>query len=136
MRRTLSVHRMTETRIHRRLVAALVRDMLARGIRVTAADAPGWRRPQLVGRRRPDVVGYYHAGGAVVAGEAKRGPELWGSRPQLEEMALALPAVGPIGGYALLILGVLPEWEREAAALCSSLSLPRTASVVWTPQLS
>ncbi len=62
---------MAESRDHRLLVAALLRRMIERGIAVHGADAAGWPRPQLVGGRRPDVLGYYAAGGSAVAGEAK-----------------------------------------------------------------
>lgn len=107
--------------------------MIERGIAVRGAAAAGWPRPELVGGRRPDVLGYYAAGGTVVAGEAKRGPELWSCRAQLTDIARALPSRGPVGGGALLILGVLPGWETEAMELCSLIECPRTSSMVWSP---
>ena len=38
---------------------------------------PRLARVRMLGARRPDVFGYCNVVGAVVAGEAKRGPELW-----------------------------------------------------------
>lgn len=122
---------MAESREHRALVADLVRQMLARGITVRTADSPGWSRPSLVGLRRPDVFGFYRAGGTIVAGEAKRGPELWSSRTQLEQLADALPTTGPPGTQALLILAVPSEWELEAKEVCRSLHAPGTVPLVW-----
>jgi hypothetical protein len=126
---------MAESRDHKRLVACLVRRMMEQSITVTAAQAPGWPPPPWIGRRRPDVFGYYRTGGAVVAGEAKRGPELWDCRQQIEELATALPLSGPSGADALLILGVMPGWETEAADFCATLSLLRTAPIVWSPAI-
>lgn len=124
---------MSETREHRLLVAALVARMQHSSITVLSAAAPGWPRPPLIGGRRPDVVGFYRPGGSIVAGEAKRGPELWGCLSQLEDIAAALPELGPQGSGALLILGVMSGWESEAKAVCELIQTPRTSSQVWSP---
>lgn len=124
---------MPETREHRRLVSALVARMQQSSITVMSAAAPGWPAPPLIGGRRPDVLGFYRPGGSVVAGEAKRGPELWACLSQLQAIAMALPELGPRGGGALLILGVMPGWEAEATAFCDQIRSPRTSSQVWSP---
>jgi hypothetical protein len=102
-------------------------------ITVGGAAAPGWKPPPLIGGRRPDIVGYYRIGGSIVAGEAKRGPELWGSLGQLEDIAVALPTLGPIGGGALLIVAVTAGWEAEASAVCELIPSPRTSRAIWSP---
>lgn len=127
---------MPESRDHRLLVVALVNRMGEQGITVLGAEAPGWRRPALVGGRRPDVLGYYRPGGCVVAGEAKRGPELWDCARQLAEIAEALPSQGPPGAGALLIIGVMPGWADEARELCTLIACPRTNTSVWSPARS
>lgn len=126
---------MAESREHRLLVLSLVTRMLEYDIAVLAAEAPGWRRPAVIGGRRPDVIGFYRVGGSVVAAEAKRGPELWSCQRQLEEMAQALPTTGPVGAGALLILGVPREWVAEAQELCAQIDAPRTAATVWSRYL-
>src|SRR4051812_1785512 len=110
---------MAESREHRRLVAAVVRDMLDVGITGLAAAAPGWPAPPLIGGRRPDVRGYYAIGAAVIAGEAKRGPEAWSSIRQLQDIADALPSDGPAGAGSLLILAVREAWA-DARDVCGA----------------
>lgn len=121
-----------EGREHRRLVSSLVRRMQASGLTVQAAECPGWPRPPTIGRRRPDVVALYRAGGAVVAGEAKRGPDLRRSHSQLSELAEALSGRGPRGAGALLILAVPLGWEAEAFDVCADLPRSRTMTTVWS----
>lgn len=123
---------MAESLDHRRLVRGLVGHLLRSHVRVLAADTPGWPRTPALSGRRPDVLGFYRAGGAVVAGEAKRGPELWACRAQLDELTHALPRYGPKGADAALVLAVLPGYEDEALALAATLT-GRTAVSVWTP---
>jgi hypothetical protein len=67
-----------------------------------------------------------------MAGEAKRGPELWACRHQLRDIAAAPPAYGPNGAGALLILGLGDAWAGDARDLCDSLGNGRTATAVWT----
>jgi len=117
-----------EGREHRLLVRELVRHLQSRHVTVIGADSRGWPRSPAVGRRRPDVLGYYRPGGAAVAGEAKRGPELWSCRPQFEELAAALPACGPKGAGAALILAVGEDF-RYARTMVAG----RTSVTVWTP---
>lgn len=126
---------MAETRQHQRLVLALVRYLQRVGCEILAADAPGWPRTPLLGGRRPDVLAYYTIGGCMLAGEAKRGPEMWKALAQLDSVAAALPGWGPIGSGGLLILAVEPEWDAEARLLCSVVSRPRTFATVWTPDV-
>lgn len=122
---------MAEGREHRLLAAGLARSMAAGGVRIQGADAPGWPRSPWVGGRRPDVVGHLRVGGAAAAGEAKRGPELWGCLAQLRHIAAALPDRGPAGAGALLILAVGYGWEEEAEEMARELAGVRTAVVVW-----
>lgn len=124
---------MAESREHQRLVSGLVRHLQSLGVVVIAADAPGWRRTPLVGGRRPDVVGYHPAGRYAVAGEAKRGPEIWSCRAQIVALADALPARGPIGGGALLVLAVGEGWEDDATDFCRTLTPSMTSTHVWSP---
>jgi hypothetical protein len=105
---------MPENREHRRLVLALVREMLGAGITVPGAAERGWSRPPLIGGRRPDVVGFYGVGAAVTADEAKRSPELWAARGQLQNIVAALLENGP-----------------TESAPCSSSPLERSGR--WTP---
>jgi hypothetical protein len=122
-----------ESRGHRQLVRGLIRHMLGSGVQIIAAAAPGWPAPPLIGGRRPDVVGYYPVGAALMAGEAKQGPELWSSRHQLRDIAAALPAHGPAGAGALLILAVSDPWAGDARNFCDHLATGRTSATVWSP---
>jgi hypothetical protein len=124
---------MAEGREHRRLVRALVGHLQDCHVTVAAAAIRGWPSPQAVGARRPDVLGYCAPLGIVVAGEAKRGPELWSCRPQLAELAEALPRLGPSGTDAVLMLATLPGWEDDGRAVAASLPRYRTVISVWSP---
>lgn len=103
------------------------------GIRVSAAAAPGWPAPPLIGGRRPDVVGYYAIGAAVIGGEAKLGPEVWSSLQQLQAIAEGLPSLGPAGAGSVLIVAVREPWADVARDVCSFITGNRTATTVWTP---
>ena len=123
---------MSESRLHRRRVLALVRHMQARGVEVLAADAPGWRRPPPIGGRRPDVFGFYPVLGVAVAGEVKRGPEAWASFPQLYQITAGLAALCPRGASGLLVLAAAaPEWEDDLELLRQVLGECRTAIAMW-----
>lgn len=124
---------MAEGREHRLLVRALVGHLQARHVTVLSADSRGWPRSAAVGQRRPDVYGYYQAGGAAVAGEAKRGPELWACRSQLEELAAALPEHGPRGAGAVLVLAVGEGFRDEAEDFARTMNSGRTSVTVWSP---
>lgn len=80
------------------------------------------------------MFGYYTVSGSAVAGEAKRGPELWASRDQIQDVAMALPYYGPTGGGALLILAVSMGWEADAGELCRTIHASRTATAIWSPE--
>ncbi len=122
---------MSETRDHRRRVLALARAMQDRGITVVAADAPGWPRPERIGGRRPDVLGFYSVVGVWVAGEVKRGPEVWACYSQLYQVAVALPGLCPPGACALFVLAVSEEWEPDAVLMCETLQGQQTWVTVW-----
>src|SRR5690349_6196289 len=103
------------------------------GVEIESADAPGWPGTRRLGARRPDVFGFYAPGYAVAAGEAKRGPELWSCRDQIEQLAQALPRYAKPGMGSLLILAVPQAWREEAQELCSGLAVNDTSVVVWSP---
>jgi hypothetical protein len=105
--------------------------MQARGITVIAADAPGWPIPPTMGGRKPDVIGHYPVVGVPVAGEAKRGPEVWSCFPQFYEEAQSLSGLCPRGACSLLILAVGDGWEGDAAVVCDVLTGPGTWVTVW-----
>lgn len=122
-----------EGREHRQLVRCLLRHLQDSHVSVLGADARGWPASPLVGRRRPDVFGYYRTGGAVIAGEAKRGPELWASRTQIADLARHLPALGPRNSGAVLVLAVGHGYLYDAADMLSTLELGRTTVTIWSP---
>lgn len=122
-----------EGREHRQLVRCLLRHLQDSHVSVLGADARGWPASPAVGRRRPDVFGYYPSGGAVVAGEAKRGPELWASRTQIADLARHLPALGPRNSGAALVLAVGHGYLDEALNMLSTVDLGRTTVTVWSP---
>lgn len=127
---------MPESREHRLLVRALVRHLQSRHVTVLSADSRGWPRSPALGSRRPDVLGYYTPSGTAVAGEAKRGPELWACRSQLEELAVELPRLGPRGGGAALVLAVGDDFRDDAEDLVRTIASGRTTIAIWTPGAS
>lgn len=116
------------SREHERIVTGLLRYMVNVGTTIWGADAPGWPGAPRVGRRRPDILGYYRPGAALAAGEAKRGPELWGCATQIEDLAQALGSMR-VGG-AVLFLGVGPGWAAEAKALIDCIDTGKTSILV------
>jgi hypothetical protein len=68
-----------------------------------------------------------------MAGAAKRGPDLWSSRHQLQDIADDLPSHGPDGAGALLILAVSATWAADAHEMCDSITTTHTVMTVWTP---
>lgn len=125
---------MAESREHQRLVRSLTAHLQRSRVTIVGVAARGWPTPPLLGGRRPDVLGYYFpGGGAAVAGEAKRGPELWGCRGQIEDLLDVLPALSSRGTGALLVLGVPAPWRVEAEEFARTLPRGRTAIDVWAP---
>jgi hypothetical protein len=67
----------------------------------------------------------------VIAGEAKRGPELWDCIDQLRAIADALPSAGPSGGGCLFILAVGLGWQEDALEVGRLVATGRTTVSIW-----
>jgi hypothetical protein len=59
--------------LHKAGVRAVMRAMQADGFRIERADATGFGKPQVIGTKQPDVIGFRSADGLYAFGEAKTG---------------------------------------------------------------
>src|SRR5438093_11671799 len=76
--------------LHRAGIQELMRVMQADGFRIERADASGFIKPQRVGSKEPDVIGYRADDGLYAFGEAKTGDgdiETEHTRTQLVEFS-------------------------------------------------
>ena len=76
--------------LHKAGVRALMRVMQEDGFRIERADATGYTKPQTIGTKEPDVIGYRNTDGLYAFGEAKTGEgdlDTEHTRTQIHEFA-------------------------------------------------
>jgi hypothetical protein len=76
--------------MHKAGIRAVMRAMQSDGFRIERADATGYVKPQSIGSKQPDVIGFRSADGLYAFGEAKTGDgdiDTEHTRTQLHEFA-------------------------------------------------
>ncbi len=110
--------------LHKAGIRAVMRAMQADGFKIERADATGFVKPQSIGSKQPDVIGYRTADGLYAFGEAKTGEEdidTEHTRTQLTEFSGR--KMSSSGQQCPLYVAVPQAHVKEMAALLRRLGL-------------